>query len=305
MHTPVLLNEVIELLNIQDGDVICDLTLGGGGHSKEILNLLKKGRLIVFDQDKRAVDEFENWLKENDYSEKSNGEFTKAGINVKTVCDNFENIDWYVKKGEANKILADLGWSSDQLDRIEGLSYLVSNSKLDLRLGSNLGVTGSDLLNIWDQKTLERMFSEYADFSFFESKALAKAVIEKRKAKLFETTDDYKGIINKVFGNKSNNSIYSRAFQALRIAVNDEFNILINLMKKSTEVLAKDGIFLVLTFHSGEEKKVKAFVDAQVKQGKVDSVLSKNKSKFISPSVSEVKQNIRARSSKLYGFVKK
>lgn len=182
---------------------------------------------------------------------------------------------------------------------------MISNSKLDLRLGSNLGVKGSDLLNIWDQKTLERMFGEYADFNFFESKALAKAVIEKRKAKMFETTDDYKSIISKVFGNKINNSIFSRAFQALRIAVNNEFNILINLMKKSTEVLAKDGIFLVLTFHSGEEKKVKAFIDSQVKKGKVDYILGKNKDKFIRPSLSEVKQNIRARSSKLYGFVKK
>lgn len=305
MHIPVLLNEIIENLNLEPNDIVCDLTLGGGGHSKAILEKLKKGKLFVFDVDINSISAFQTWLIENSYKKLNENTFANKNIEVKTVLDNFENIDLYFKKLSPTKIIADLGWSSEQLESVAGLSYMIDSNELDLRLNLNLGVKGNDLLNMWDQKTLEKMFAEYADFKYFEAKKLAQAIIYNRKKQLIQNVLDYKKIIKETFGDKTANKIYSRCFQALRIAVNDEFNILKNLMKKAFEVLEKDGIFLIVSFHSGEEKIIKEFIDSQVKEGGAEIVTKRNGKNYMQPKLEEIMDNIRSRSAKLYGYAKK
>ncbi len=319
-HITVFLNEAIDLLQINTNGIYADLTLGSGGHSLKILENLNSGFLYVFDLDKSAIENFENEIKNLGYKEDSDkNELEKIknvskfslgnGRNKVTIVnDNFTKLNQYLLEEHKNNldgILVDLGWSTDQLENIEGLSYEGQNNDLDMRFDENLGVKASDLLNALNKKELSVMFKEYSDIYGKLNEQLVSEIIRKRNQKLFKTVSDLTEIIDKVFKNtKNKNSIYSKVFQALRIAVNQEMINLSDILNSGFESLKINGKFLIITFHSGESKLAEEFFDKEVKAGEASYLTKKFDNKFFTPTVDELRNNINSRSAKLFGIKK-
>lgn len=293
-HIPVLLKEIIALLQIKENGVYIDLTLGGGGHSLEIAKALQNGMLYVFDLDKKAIVNFEKKLKDSGIEESK----------VIVVNDNFRKISSYLNQ-KADGIIADLGWSSDQLESLEGLSYEKGDNNLDMRFDETLGVKASDLLNALNSKELSQMFKEYADIYGKYNDQLVEEIIKVRESKLFQKVEDLKSVIDKVFFKEKNrNSFYSKVFQALRIAVNQELTNLKEMLEEGYSNLKPEGVFLIITFHSGESKIVQNFFDEKVKNREAEYLTKKFGEVFLTPSVEELKENINSRSAKLFGIKK-
>ncbi len=299
-HKTVLLKELVELAAPLQNKVIIDATLGGGGHSLKILNIIDKGELYVFDLDQNAIHSFKNHLGNLNFIKNSDNQFKKDSLVVNLLNKNFSEIDSINNKADA--IIADLGWASYQLDSIEGLSYQNEESELDMRFNQDLLVKASDLLNALGAKELEQLFRNYSDLKFFEAKNLTKKLIEYRKNNKFIKVKDLNTVLNN--SKFSSNKEKSRIYQGLRIAVNGEYQNLKQFLQEGFEILNNNGRFLIITFHSGEEKIVQEFFDKQVKNNKAEYITQNNKEKFIRPSTLEVTNNIRSRSAKLFGIEK-
>lgn len=291
-HKSVLLTETIALLKVKEDGIYVDLTLGGGGHSLEILEKLKNGKLIAFDLDNESIANFKTKAKNNERER------------YKLVNDNFGNFAEYLEE-KVDGIIADLGWSTDQLKNLKGLSYNDDSAPLDMRFDLNLGVKASDLLNALNRKELAQMFKEYSDIYGKGNKDLVEAILKARNTKLFESVGDLKQLIDKVFFKEKNkNSFYSKVFQALRIAVNQELIRLKDMLNAGFENLNSNGRFLIITFHSGEAKIVQSFFDEKVKSEEAEYITKKGGDHFITPSVEELRSNINSRSAKLFGIEK-
>ncbi len=301
LHKSVLLKETIDLLQPEDGKVYVDLTLGGGGHSLEILKRAKDATLIALDIDKSAVENFKKEIGKSKKVHVINTNFT----DLKNQLD-------LLKINKVNGVIADLGWSSDQLGGIQGLSYDNPFEELDMRFNNELGVRAADLLNALGKKELEKMFEMYADIYGTKNKKLVEAINKFRSKQLFEKVEDLTKVIDSSFnfakfsrfkGNEKY-QMYSKVFQALRIAVNNELNNLKEMLSVGFETLEKEGKFLVITFHSGEEKIVKGFFQSLEKEGKAEFITKKFDDYCIRPGVEELRENIRSRSAKLLGIKK-
>src|SRR5260221_10772721 len=240
--------------------------------------------------------------------------FTKGKKNIYLINENFKNL-MEVLKGlkveEIDGIIADLGWSSDQLGAIAGLSYENELEALDMRINAGLGVKASDLLNALGRKELQAMFEKYCDLFGAKNRALVEEIVKERKSKLFENVGDLLRVINRAFGfgknkflNNQKFSTYSRIFQALRIAVNDEYSNLKEMLINSFEVLNSGGRMAVITFHSGEEKFVTDFIKEKLELEGAELNSKTLGDMYIRPSVEELKENLRARSAKLFVFKK-
>ena len=247
-HKPVLLNECIEGLNIKPDGIYVDGTLGGAGHSKEILKRLdkNKGILIGIDRDEEALQAAKQNLSEDE--------------NVKYVHGNHDNIKEILESLKINKvdgILLDLGVSSYQLDeRNRGFSYLGSN-ELDMRMDKSQRLTAMEVVNNYKEEHLANIIYEYGEERF--SRNIARNICIERRKKKIETTDELVKIIEKSIPrlNPKEGHPAKRTFQAIRIEVNNEINPLEDTIKNSIDVLKQGGRLCVITFHSLEDRAVK------------------------------------------------
>lgn len=296
-HISVLADEVIENLNIKPDGIYVDLTLGKGGHSKRILeNLSENGRLIALDQDQDAL----NAAKEN-LSDFSNVIFVKS---------NFENIDSVLDDLGISKIdgaLMDIGVSSYQIDNADrGFSYM-HDGPLDMRMDTGNELTAEKIVNDYSLDELQKIFSNYGEERF--SRTIARKIVETRDEQRIDTTFKLRDLINKsVRSNEAHPE--KRVFQALRIEVNRELEVLENTLDKVIDRLNIGGILCVITFHSLEDRIVKNTFKELEKdcicppglpvcicdhEAKVKTI---NKKPIIAGK-KELKENSRAKSAKL------
>lgn len=305
-HVSVLLNECIENLNIKPDGIYVDGTMGGAGHSLEIVKKLsKKGMLIGIDRDEEALAVAEERLKNFN--------------NVKYVHDNHDNIDEIIKdlniKG-IDGILLDLGVSSYQIDeKTRGFTYM-DDGPLDMRMDKSQKLTAEYIVNNYKEQDLARIIFEYGEEKF--SRKIAKNICEYRKNKKIETTGELVKIIEKSIPGKfreKNSHPAKRTFQAIRIEVNNEIEPLYNTVKNSITALNSKGRLCVITFHSLEDRMVKkAFIDAEGKctcpkdlpycvcgNVSLGKIITK---KPILPTEKEMQENSRSRSAKLRVFEK-
>lgn len=303
-HIPVLLNECIEGLKIKPNGIYVDGTLGGAGHSKEILKKLSKnGRLIGIDRDTTALKAAKERLKEFQ--------------NVIYVHNNHDNIkevldDLGIEKVDG--ILLDLGVSSYQLDEeTRGFSY-IKNSKLDMRMDETQELSAYDVINFYSEEKLANIIYEYGEEKF--SRQIARKICEIRKNKEIETTNELADIVKQVVPfNKKGGHPAKKTFQAIRIEVNNELKPLYDTIVNSIKVLKTGGRLCVITFHSLEDRLVKnAFNDSIGKcvcppgipycvcgSKKLGSIITK---KPIIPTEKELLNNSRSASAKLRIFEK-
>ncbi len=301
-HKSVLLQEVIESLNIKEGNIYFDATLGGGGHSLKILEKLgRKGALIALDLDKNAIEIFSTKLLGLGFRNEIEDErqvLVKDKVKVYLVKENFRNIDHVLKQLKIDKVsgvLADLGISTDQIYGVEGISYLKSE-QLDMRLDMQSKVTASDLLNGLYKKEMIELFEKLADIDFAHE--LTNEIIKERKQSPLKTTKQLKRLIQKVVPlhkrKGTNKQPEAKVFQALRIAVNDELGSLRAFLPLALESLAPEGRLSVISFHSGEDRIVKKFMQYGVSQNQLNII-----EKIVRPSNIEVFENPRSSSAKL------
>ena len=300
LHIPVLLKETIEGLNIKKDGIYLDLTLGRAGHSSEILSQLSsKGLLIGVDQDDEAIE----------YSRKR---LSKINDNFILVRDNFVNIDEILKNLNIDKvdgILMDLGVSSPQFDdQSRGFSYRF-DSELDMRMDKRNPLTAKRIVNEYSLEDLTKIFQEYGEEKY--SYSIAKNIVKQREQGEIKTTLELVDIIKRSKPAKELKKVGHPAkqiFQALRIEVNDEINVLKRTLDKALSHLNKGGRLAVITFHSGEDKIVKhLFKDLTVVEGnRYDLPLTSSKTEFnlithkgIKPSETEINENHRSVSSVL------
>ena len=300
IHKSVMLNETIDNLLFKNTGTFVDCTLGSGGHSLEVLKQLKEGTLIGLDSDIEAVNDFKKTLKSKGFQDKSEY-FTKDKVKVYILQGNFSNIQEILQSLDIKQIdgiMADLGWSSDQLVQIEGLSYDSLEAELDMRLDKSLGVKAADLLNVLGQKGLATMFSKYADIYGKDNAFLVERIVDTRKTKPFKLVQDLLPILDKTARVPNLKSFYAKVFQALRIAVNAEYSNLENLLQESLKVLNPEGRVLIITFHSGEARIVEEFV----KKNSLITIFNKRGETYLVPTIDELQENISSRSAKLFGY---
>ena len=289
-HTPVLLKESIDALIIDPNGVYVDVTYGGGGHSKEILkHLTQKGKLISFDQDPDAI--------KNKINDKR----------LSVINSNFQYMNNFIRNLgliEVDGIIADLGISSHQIDTKErGFSYRF-DSKLDMRMDKQSNFDACKIINTYSSNKLAALFSTYGDFK--NSFQISDLICNARDKKNIETTFELNKILEPIFPKSIFNKILSRVYQSLRIEVNNEIDILKLFLIQSSEILKKYGRLCVITYHSIEDRIVKRYINygnftnesTKDFYGKSKRILKKI-NPLITPSKNEIKQNMRARSSKL------
>ncbi|MCX7846066.1 MAG: 16S rRNA (cytosine(1402)-N(4))-methyltransferase RsmH [Dictyoglomaceae bacterium] len=284
-HTPVMLEEVINYLNIVPGEVYIDATLGTGGHSKEILKKLKgRGLLIGFDKDIESIKIAENNLKD----ENSNFILVNKSFNEIPKVLNDLNIE------KISGILYDLGMSSFQLEGSKrGFSFRNLDEPLDMRFSIDENLKASDILNSYSQNNLEKIFIKYGEEPY--SKKIANLIVEERKKKPFEKVGDLVSLIERNIPRKGKIHPATRIFQALRIEVNNELKTLENSLENIIPILKKGARVVILTYHSLEDRIVKNFLKNKEEDGKI-KILTR---KVLKPSIEEIKRNPRARSAKM------
>ena len=292
MHKSVLLKETIDLLNIRGNGKYIDATLGYAGHSSEILRRLEKeGFLFAFDQDEEAI----KFSKER---------LNKINSNFKIFHTNFKNMKDYVDE-KVDGILFDLGVSSPQLDNSErGFSYH-SDAPLDMRMDKRQSLSAYEVVNNYDLIKLIQIFFEYGEEKY--SKVIAKAIVNNRP---INTTLELAEVIKASVPESYRNSAHParKVFQAIRIEVNKELEILTESINNAFDLLNSGGRLAIITFHSLEDRIVKKvfkkLTDEDEISKKLPIVETKQKAKLITknpiiPSDSELEENRRSRSAKL------
>jgi len=294
-HTPVLLQETIDFLNIKPGGVYLDATLGGGGHSQAILK--QGGKILGIDCDSDAIEFSQKRLA--NACPAPNQKVGGANAVFKLVNDNFVNLDKILKKANIDYIngaLFDLGTSLHQLkDKSRGFSFS-SDEILDMRMDSNLSVKAADLINGLGRKELYDLFSRFGQEKL--ALPIVKAILLVRKTRAINTTKQLADIICQVYQQrriKTKIHPATKAFQALRIVVNDELNNIKIALPKVLDFLEKNGRLVAISFHELEDGIVKNFFK-QEEQKENLKILTK---KPIKPKKMEVINNPRSRSAKL------
>ncbi len=295
IHTPVLLQESLDSLNIKPEFFYIDGTLGDGGHSIEILKKLSaKGLLLSIDQDQHAIDFVKEYYK-NSLSD-----------NWIIVKSNFKKVDKILTDlkitRKPNGILLDIGISSRQLEESHnrGFSYLESNEPLDMRMDNDLGVTARDLLVALSEKELAKIFYTYGEEKY--STRIAKEI--KKEISNINTVGDLTRIIYKAVPAAESlitKNPSRRVFQALRIVVNDELGSLEDALNNSFKILDENGRLSVISFHSLEDRIVKNFNLEKQRSGEGKLLFQK----YIAPTDEEKRRNPRSASAKLRTLVKR
>ena len=290
-HVPVMLQPCIDGLNIKPDGVYVDVTFGGGGHSKEILKHLgPKGTLIAFDQDPDAqanipADDRFIFIDQN-------FGFLKNNLRLK----GFRQVDG---------ILADLGVSSHQFDVPERGFSIRSNADLDMRMDQHRDLTAAEVLNTYSEDKLHKIFGIYGEVK--NAKSLARAIATSRLDKPFTDINSLKSAIASYIPKGKENKYLAQVFQALRIEVNAEIQVLEDFLQQAAEVLKPGGHLVVMSYHSLEDRPVKNFMAKGKFQGEVEKDFFGNQQKpfnvitrkAIMATDEEIAQNNRARSAKL------
>ncbi len=292
-HQPVMLRECIEGLQCGGGGTFVDVTFGGGGHSKAILEEMKGGKLYGFDQDSDA--------KKN-AAEIKDPRFT-------FVDANFQHLKKYLrlyKAEEVDGILADLGVSSHQFDVPDrGFSFRFPEATLDMRMDTSKGISAAEVINTYEFNELRRILREYGELN--NAHKIAKALVDARVAKEVTTVGDLLDIIDPMCPIKKQNKFRAQVFQALRMEVNSEIDSLKELLIQSEEALVSGGRMVVMSYHSLEDRLVKNFFrkgkfegeDEKDLYGNVLKPMDEVNRRPIIPTEEEIELNPRARSAKL------
>lgn len=289
-HIPVMLGPCIEGLAIDPNGIYIDLTFGGGGHSREILKHLDKGHLYGFDQDVDA---------EANIPEDARFTFIQA---------NFRDFRKYLRLygvSQVDGILADLGISSHQIDEPKRGFSTRFEGELDMRMNSGMDISAKDVLNTYEEGKLHKIFGIYGEIK--NAKTLAQAVVSQRAAGQFETTADFKALLQKYAPRGKEFKYFAQVFQALRIEVNDEMGALEDMLKQTVEALKPGGRLVVMSYHSLEDRLVKNFINKGKFQGEVEKDFYGNLLRPLEPihrkaliaDEEEIQRNNRARSAKL------
>ena len=300
-HYSVLLNEAVEGLDIKEDGIYVDCTLGGAGHSLEILKRLKNGKLYAFDQDNVALENAKEKLAE--YSDK-----------VVFIKSNFVNLKEKLAElgvHEVDGVLYDLGVSSPQLDTPErGFSYNY-DTRLDMRMDTDAKISAYDVVNEYSYHDLVKIFYRYGEENF--SKQIARNIEKKREQKPIETTFELVEIIKESIPaakRRTGGHPAKRVFQAIRIAVNNELSVFEDSLEQAIDIVSVGGRISVITFHSLEDRICKQIFNSYSKSKDIpknlpimpEESLSKLKvitRKPIYPSDIELEENNRSRSAKL------
>ncbi|BEH00185.1 16S rRNA (cytosine(1402)-N(4))-methyltransferase RsmH [Bacteroides sedimenti] len=290
-HVPVLLKESVDGMNIKPEGTYVDVTFGGGGHSKEILNRLgKNGKLLGFDQDEDAEKNIVN---------------DKRFIFVRSNFRYLHNFLRYHEIEGVDSILADLGVSSHHFDDSErGFSFRFSG-KLDMRMNKRAGITAAEMVNTYEEERLANIFYLYGELK--NSRKLASVIMKARAEKKIETIDDFLAIIKPLFGREREKKELAKVFQALRIEVNQEMEALKEMLLAATDALKPGGRLVVITYHSLEDRIVKNIMKTGNVEGKQEQDFFGNlntpfrlvNNKVIVPNEEEIARNPRSRSAKL------
>jgi 16S rRNA (cytosine1402-N4)-methyltransferase len=297
-HKPVMLQECLEGLNVDPLGIYVDVTFGGGGHSLRILEEIKGGRLIAFDQDDDAKRQAEH-IKSSSFT------FCQA---------NFMHLKRFLKLNgvtKVNGILADLGVSSHQIDSPERGFSTRFDGPLDMRMDKHANVTAASILNDYAEDELHKLFGMYGELK--NAKTAARLIVQQRVTKPFTRTVDLKNALQSITPRGKENKYFAQVFQALRIEVNEEMKALEDFLNQSSEVLQKDGRLVIMSYHSLEDRMVKNFINKGKVFGEVEKDFFGNEikpfeafnRKPIEASEEEIKENSRARSAKLRIGVKK
>lgn len=289
-HNPVLLNESVKGLKIIPDGTYVDVTYGGGGHSKVILQKLgPKGRLIAFDQDRDA---HKNKIDDNRLKLiESNFNFLNNHLN-------------YLQISQVDGLLADFGISSYQIDtKTRGFSIRF-DSKLDMRMDQSQKMDAQFIINKYDREKLENIFQNYGELRNY--RRIVDLIVSERKNNKINTSGDLKRILEPLSISSEENKFLAKVFQAIRIEVNDEINIIKSLLVQSSKILKKGGRLVCISYHSLEDRLVKRFIQNGTFESDAISDIYGNKDlifkkigKLISPDKEEVRSNNRSRSAKL------
>lgn len=289
-HKPVLLQETIDLMDIKPEGIYVDVTFGGGGHSRAILDKLTTGRLYGFDQDRDSL--------KNDLND---SRFQLINQNFKYLT----NFLKYYKATPVDGILADLGISSHQIDNpTRGFSTRFE-SELDLRMNQSAEISARNVINSYNTEELKRIFKNYGEFT--NAYHIAQRLVDSRINKEITSTTELKEILKPFAEKGRENKFYARIFQALRIEVNNEIETLKDFLSQTINVLRPGGRLVIISYHSLEDRLVKNFMRSGNFEGKIEkdfygNIISPFKPvtrKAIIASDSELEGNPRSRSAKL------
>ena len=289
-HNPVLLNESVAGLDILEDGIYVDVTFGGGGHSKEILKKLSNsGRLIAFDQDQDSI---ENKIDDD--------RFLLINKNFMYLKENLQsnNID------KVDGILADFGISSHQIDVPERGFSIRYDADLDMRMDQSTELTAFDIVNNYSFDQLTKIFFEYGELRM--ARVISTKIIEARLISEIKTTLEFNELLLTILPKKRSIKLLAQIYQALRIEVNSELEVIKSFLIQSQEVLRTKGRLSIISYHSLEDRLVKRFIRNGLFEGDAEKDLYGNVQipfnkigKLITPDESEIKQNNRARSAKL------
>lgn len=289
-HNPVLLHETVDGLNIKPDGVYVDVTFGGGGHSKEILKRLgSNGKLFAFDQDEDAI---ANALPDERFT---------------LIHENFRYIKRFLRFHgikQVDGILADLGVSSHQFDVPERGFSTRFEADLDMRMSKRNELDAYKVINEYDEANLKRVFLDYGELKV--APALARTIVEAREKRDIKTSEELKTVLAKYLPEKVKNKVLAQIYQAIRIEVNQEMEVLKEFLEQSLEILKPEGRLSVISYHSLEDRLVKRFMKNGMFEGEPERdffgnffVPFKLVGKLIVPTEEEIKINNRARSAKL------
>lgn len=289
-HSPVLLKESVDALNIKEDGVYVDVTFGGGGHSREILSRLgEKGRLFAFDQD---PDAWENAIDDSRFV---------------LIQENFRYIARFLKFHGVKKVdgvLADLGVSSHQFDAAERGFSIRFDGELDMRMDQKAVLSAKEVVNTYEEGALADVLYLYGELR--NSRVLAKTIVSARKDEEITTSFQLKEVLKKFLPKAKEHKILAQIFQALRIEVNQELEVLKEFLQQIPGLLKTEGRLSVISYHSLEDRLVKHFIRTGLFSGEPEKdffgnidVPLKKIGKLVVPNEEEVKENNRARSAKL------
>jgi 16S rRNA (cytosine1402-N4)-methyltransferase len=289
-HNPVLLKETVKGLNIKADGIYVDVTFGGGGHSREILKFLgPKGRLIAFDQDKDAL---LNTIDDTRFL---------------LINENFRHIKRFLRFHgikSVDGILADFGVSSHQFDEADRGFSIRFDAQLDMRMNKQDVLSAHSLVNTYEEEDLKRVFWQYGELR--TAPVLARTIVEARQHKSIETTFELKSVLKKHLPKGRENKILAQIYQAIRIEVNQEIEVLKEFLLQTPELLNEGGRLSVISYHSLEDRLVKRFIRNGLFEGEPErdvfgnfEVPLKKSGGLIVPNAEEIKLNNRARSAKL------
>lgn len=289
-HNPVLLKETVDGLNIKPDGVYVDVTFGGGGHSREIMSRLgESGKLVAFDQDEDAL---QNAIDDDRFL---------------LINENFRNIKRFLRFHgikEVDGVLGDFGVSSHQFDVAERGFSTRFDAELDMRMNQKGDLSAFHVVNEYDEQDLKRVFVQYGELK--NGGAMANVIVAARKDKQIRNTEHLKQVLSKFLPAHKSNKILAQIYQAIRIEVNQEIDVLKEFLEQTAEIIKPGGRLSVISYHSLEDRLVKRFMRNGLFEGEPErdmfgrfEVPFKFVERLIVPTEEEITINNRARSAKL------